>query len=56
MSIKRISVLNLCQVLKPFVKSTPGLKSRRKHDLSEPEFYGDLGRVVHQFSVRSRSN
>ena len=23
MSIKRISVLNLCQVLKPFVKSTP---------------------------------
>ena len=25
MSIKRISVLNLCHVLKPFVKSTPGL-------------------------------
>ena len=24
MSIKRISVLNLCHVLKPFVKSTPG--------------------------------
>ena len=23
MSIKRISVLNLCHVLKPFVKSTP---------------------------------
>ena len=23
-SIKRISVLNLCHVLKPFVKSTPG--------------------------------
>ena len=25
MSIKRISVLNLCHVLKPFVKSTPGV-------------------------------
>ena len=25
MSIKRISVLNLCQVLKPFVKSTPDM-------------------------------
>ena len=25
MSIKRISVLNLCLVLKPFVKSTPDL-------------------------------
>ena len=25
MSIKRISVLNLCHVLKPFVKSTPGI-------------------------------
>ena len=25
MSIKRISVLNFCHVLKPFVKSTPGL-------------------------------
>ena len=25
MSIKRISVLNLCHVLKPFVKSTPAL-------------------------------
>ena len=25
MSIKRISVLNLCHVLKPFVQSTPGL-------------------------------
>ena len=24
MNIKRISVLNLCHVLKPFVKSTPG--------------------------------
>ena len=29
MSIKRISVLNLCHVLKPFVKSTP-------------EVYGDI--------------
>ena len=26
MSIKRISVLNLCHVLKPFVKSTPELQ------------------------------
>ena len=26
MSIKRISVLNLCHVLKPFVKSTPGVR------------------------------
>ena len=26
MSIKRISVLNLCHVLKPFVKSTPGIE------------------------------
>ena len=26
MSIKRISVLNLCHVLKPFVKSTPVVK------------------------------
>ena len=27
MSIKRISVLKLCHVLKPFVKSTPGPKA-----------------------------
>ena len=27
MRIKRISVLNLCYVLKPFVKSTPGQKA-----------------------------
>ena len=26
LSIKRISVLNLCHVLKPFVKSTPGVR------------------------------
>ena len=32
MSTKRISVLNLCHVLKPFVKSTPGLQ---KHESKE---------------------
>ena len=36
MSIKRISVLNLCHVLKPFVKSTPG------HYVSEMDRYTDF--------------
>ena len=35
MSIKRISVLDLCHVLKPFVKSTPGHLLFALRDLSE---------------------
>ena len=34
MSIKRISVLNLCHVLKPFVKSTPDLNISLETDVS----------------------
>ena len=36
MSIKRISVLNLCHVLKPFVKSTPDVQNLAKIGINEP--------------------
>ena len=48
MSIKRILVLNLCHVLKPFVKSTPGLLQHFLHHKSMGKFFVAQGRVTHK--------
>ena len=47
MSIKRISVLNLCHVLKPFVKSTPGLVLC--YDLNGRSYLNDTMHFFHHF-------
>ena len=50
MSIKRISVLNLCHVLKPFVKSTPG-----GIELSKCVYLDSLGvKIEHTVGVQNK--
>ena len=47
MSIKRISVLNLCHVLKPFVKSTPDVY--KVLDVTLPIYNNWIGDIQNVF-------
>ena len=56
MSIKRISVPNLCHVLKAFVKSTPGFRILKLHETeTKPLLFDFTWRAIDKNSSFSRS-